>query len=133
MPDGVDQSAEPYLRLAEFRKRGQETGIISEWVGEASEARAKMRVRVAYLTKIPRVQWDKEHFRSLGKGLWELKWKAEGKQFRALGYDYKGYFVMVLGCTHKQRVYAPPDCLKIARKRMGEFQNGDWEIVEFEA
>ena len=94
-----------------------------------------MRVRALYLAKIPRVEWDKKHFRSIKgiPGAFELKWKAEKREFRASGYDHaEGYFVMVLGYTHKQGTYDPPDWLKTTRRNKVDAQNGNYEIVEFE-
>jgi hypothetical protein len=91
---------------------------------------------VLYLSRIPRVEWDKKHFRKLKgvKGLWELKWKAEGKEFRVAGYDhYEGYFVMLVGFTHKQDVYDPPGWLEVAKKNLTDAKNGKWDIVQFEA
>jgi hypothetical protein len=129
-----DGSEGPFLRLAELRRKGEDDGIISKWIG-TGEARANLRVRAAYLAKIPRVEWDKKHFHRIknGNGLSELKWKAEGKEFRAAGYDYKGYFVMVLGFTHKQKVYDPPGWLESAKKNMEDAKSGYWDLVQFEA
>ena len=113
--DAKREDGPPYLRLAELTKSGdedKEDGVISTTIG-SGDARANMRARVSNLTRIPRVDWDKKHFRSLNipncSGIFELKWKAEGKQHRAAGYDHpEGYFVMVLLFTHKGKVYNPP-------------------------
>ena len=135
MPQEANNSADSSLRLAELRKKGAEDGSITIWLGGHSEARANMRARVAYLAKFPRVEWDKKHFHKIknGDGLSELKWKAEGKEFRTAGYDYKGYFVMVLGFTHKGKVYDPPGWLESAKKNKKDVEHGYWELVEFEA
>lgn len=133
MPSG-SQPGPPYLRPAEIRVRGEEDGFISKWIGDG-EARAKMRVRVLHLAKIPRAEWDKKHFSSIKgvDGAFKLKWKAEKTQFRAGGYDHReGYFVMVLGYTHKGKTYDPPGWLDTIKRRIAETKNGDYEIVEFE-
>lgn len=129
------QPAGPTLRLAELRKRGVRVGIISSWIGEG-EARASMRARVKHLARIPRAEWDTKHFRRLSipqcTGIYELKWKAEKKQFRVAGYDYKGFFVMVLGFTHKGNVYDPPGWKNTLKKNRKDVDNGNFEILEFE-
>lgn len=129
------QPAVPSIRLAEIRRRGEAGGVISKWVGDG-EARAKMRARVVHLARIPRAEWDKKHFRSLHipkcKGIYELKWRAEGKEFRAAGYDHgDGYFVMVFGFTHKGNVYDPPGWREAIRKNRKDVDDGYWEIIEF--
>ena len=122
------------LRLAELCKSGEiGDGIISTWIGN-SDARANMHTRTFNLARIPRIEWDIDHFRPIKgiKDFYELKWKAEGKQFRAAGYFYHGYFVMVLGFTHKDQVYDPPRWKEIIKRRRKEVGDGNWKIVEFE-
>jgi hypothetical protein len=135
---GVDPKPSPSIKLAELRKKGDEKGVISEWLAGHQEAAASLDTRVAMLAKIPRSEWDKNHFRKIkgkdARGLWELKWKAEAKEFRAVGYDHReGYFVMLTGCTHKQSVYDPPGWKQIAIKNKAAYEakNGNWEIVEY--
>src|SRR5437762_2703690 len=88
-------------------------GIITAWLSSYSEAQARFRIRVRHLRQSPR-PWPKTQFRPLGKGLFEIKWKAGRKEFRAIGFDRGDYFVMVIGCIHKQAVYDPHDCLNTA-------------------
>jgi hypothetical protein len=113
----------------------QKMGSSPFGLSDIPKHRANMRVRVGYLAKFPRVEWDKKHFHKIknGDGLSELKWRAEGREFRAAGYDYKGYFVMVLGFTHKGTVYDPPRWLESAKKNRKDATDGRWELVEFEA
>ena len=136
--DAKPEDEPPYLRLAELTKSGEEDkedGVISTSVGNGA-VRANMRTRVSNLARIARVDWDKKHFRSLSipncSGIFELKWRAEGKQFRAAGYDHpEGYFVMVLLFTHKGNVYNPPGWKEIIKKRREEVASGNWKIIEF--
>jgi hypothetical protein len=87
MHDEDSRAGCPSLCLAELRRCGEADGIISKWLDSHAEARANMRARVRHLAKFPRVEWDKKHFHKIknGDGLNELKWKAEGKEFRAAG------------------------------------------------
>ena len=61
-------------------------------------------------------------------GLFELIFTAGEKQHRVLAmYGPSGtrYTVtMLLGCTHKQKVYKPADAFDTAMKRMGALKSG---------
>jgi hypothetical protein len=56
--------------------------------------------------------------------LWELRFKADGKAYRVVGFFGKKRktAILLVGCFHKQNVYHPPDCINtaIARKRLLE-------------
>jgi hypothetical protein len=123
------QSPAESLRLREVAKEG--VGEISQWFAENKGARAKFRIRVQHLLKMLRTDWNVAQFRKLDDGLAEIKWKCGKKQFRAIGFDFSGSFVMVLGCTHKMNVYAPSECLKTAQRIKGEVENGIRQTIEF--
>src|SRR5437667_874839 len=63
------------------------------------------------------------------KGLGELRWTSEKKEQRLIGYLKDGAFFALVGCTHKQRVYSPPDALDTAKKRMKEIKDGKANTV----
>jgi hypothetical protein len=117
------------LRLREI-VRG-DIGELSKWFAANVSARAKFRIRVQHLQKINRAEWNKAQFRGLGDGLFEIKWSLGGKQFRAIGFDREGFFVMVVGCTHKMNIYDPQNCLNTAKRLKREVQDGYWRTVEF--
>jgi hypothetical protein len=109
-------------------------GVISLWLAANPGALARFRVRVRDLNRIPRVDWHTKQFRFLkgNAGLAEIKWKWSNREWRVFGYfNTAGYFVTVMGCTHKER-YDPPDCLNTANRRMQEAQRGEWEICIYE-
>lgn len=83
------------------------------------------------MARTNRAQWNKTQFRKIEGELCEIKWKADDIQWRALGFDYEGAFVMVLGCTHKGNVYTPPDWKKTGLRRIKEVKNGQWNRVEY--
>ena len=118
------------LRLREISRNG--VGRLTTWFSDNRGARAKFRIRVQHLAKIASKDWTWQQFHSLGDGISEIKWKTGNKQFRAIGFDRDGFFVMVIGCTHKMKVYDPPECLKSAIRLKKEVENGEWDIVEFE-
>jgi hypothetical protein len=117
------------LRLKEIV--GSRGGVITEWLSRNQGARARLRIRVLNLRRMPRTEWKKTEFRYVGNGLAEIKWKA-GIQFRIIGFDHGGYFVCVLGCTHKQNIYDPPEWLDTAKRRKREVENGQWSTILFE-
>jgi phage-related protein len=107
-------------------------GVITTWLSKHAGARARFRVRVKGLRRTTRSDWTKKQFRALGNGISEVKWEWEKKQWRAIGFDYKGYFVMVLGCTHKDNVYDPVDWLKTSKQRKSEIERGLWRVIDYE-
>jgi len=120
-----------YLLLQEIVGSGQGVGEITAWIAQSQAARATFRVRVENLSKTNRAQWNKTQFRKIEDELCEIKWKADNVQWRALGFDFRGFFVMVLGCTHKGKVYDPHDWRKTALRRIAEVKNGQWKCVEY--
>jgi hypothetical protein len=125
------EAAATVFRLQEI-VGGNGKGAITAWLSKFPGSRARFRVRVRDLRRIPRADWTKKQFNGLGDGLHEIKWEWGKKQWRALGFDRNGYFVMVLGCTHKQNVYDPVECLTTARKRKGDTEKELWGIVGYE-
>ena len=108
-------------------------GVLTSCLSVSSTRKADFRVRLVYLASTPRVQWHKKQFRSLKKGVSEIKWTSDKKEWRALGFDSKdGYFVVVRCCTHKQRVYDPTDCIDRAVKLKKEVEAGLWETYIYE-
>jgi hypothetical protein len=127
----VTELAKPSLLLMEIIGAGRAVGEITAWLAGSAEARAAFRVRVVNMALTPRPFWHKKQFRKLEGDLCELKWKAENSEWRALGFDYEGYFVMVLGCIHKGGVYDPPNWKKTAQGRIMEVKNGRWKRIPF--
>lgn len=117
------------LRLREVARDGK--GEITQWFTANKGARAKFRIRVQHLQKMPRTDWNGAQFHKLAEGLAEIKWKCGKKQFRAVGFDFSGSFVMVLGCTHKMNIYDPPESLKTALRIKGEVENGIRQTIGF--
>src|SRR6266481_3337734 len=113
----------PSLLLRELIGSGGR-GVITTWLAKHPGARAKFRIRIKKLQMVSRIDWNKKQFRYLEAGLAEIKWEWGKKEWRAIGFDHKGYFVMVLGCTHKDRVYDPVDWLKTSKLRKGEAERG---------
>jgi hypothetical protein len=65
-------------------------------------------------------------------GCWELRWTSEKVEHRIFGY-YRGEkeFVMLVGCTHKGRVYDPPGAFQVLDERKRKIENGEAELDEY--
>lgn len=121
----------PSIRLKEIAKHGS-AGVLTSCLATNPTRRADFHVRMTYLASVPRVQWHKKQFRSLKKGISEIKWTSDKQEWRALGFDSSGFFVVVRCCTHKQSVYDPSDCIDRAIKLKKEVESGMWETRLYE-
>src|ERR1017187_8043577 len=66
------------------------------------------------------------------RGLGELRWVSANKQQRLLGFFGDGVWYAVIGCTHKQAIYDPPDTLATAVKRKNEIQRREVTTIEYD-
>jgi hypothetical protein len=59
-------------------------------------------------------------------GIWEWYFMDDRCQQRLMGIfgEDRKTAIFLIGCSHKQRVYTPPDCLDTAAKRAREVRNG---------
>ena len=66
-------------------------------------------------------------------GYWELRWTAEKVEHRIFGY-YGGSFrfVMLIGCTHKGRVYDPPGAFQTMKDRKRKITVGEGVLASYE-
>lgn len=82
-------------------------------------------------------KWERPHIKALGVGLSELRWTAGKIEHRIIGYgiaddhDGKHRYVMLIGCTHKQKNYIPPEALETARGRKMDIKNGVVKVSEY--
>ena len=85
-------------------------------------------------------KWESSHIKALkgeAAGLTEIMWASGKIEHRIVGYriadatDGKHRYVMLIGCTHKQRNYIPPSALKTAQDRASEIQKGVATISEY--
>jgi hypothetical protein len=67
------------------------------------------------------------------KGYWELRWTAEKVEHRIFGY-YGGPlgFVMLIGCTHKGKVYDPPSAFQTMEDRKRKLINHEGTLSRYE-
>ena len=131
MIKNVVQFSAPALRLKELVGPSGK-GLIAIWLGHYPGARAKFRIRVKLLRRIPQADWQKKQFHHLADGLAEIKWTFDKKEFRAVGFYWRGFFTMLIGCIHKQGVYDPHGWLDIAKRRKHEVENEQWTTIDHE-
>jgi nitrite reductase/ring-hydroxylating ferredoxin subunit len=91
-------------------------------------SREKFSRAVAHLSVSTKDQWNEPQAKKLKNEnpLYEIKYTANRCQTRAIGFfDKDGKtFVITNICTHKQRVYDPPDAFKTAHKRRAQIDTG---------
>jgi hypothetical protein len=66
-------------------------------------------------------------------GHWELRWTAEKVEHRIFGYYYGPLqFVALVGCTHKGRVYDPPNAFTTMEERNTKLRTGEGTLSVYE-
>lgn len=65
-------------------------------------------------------------------GCWELRWAAEKVEHRLFGYYGVGkWFIMLVGCTHKGKVYDPHGAFEILDERKTQIENGAGGLIDY--
>src|SRR5713226_4016668 len=100
---------------------------ISDWRKGLSPARRA--VMDVFLDRIAKMRtWPSDICDPIKgySGCWELRWTAEKVEHRVFGY-YGGplLFVMLVGCTHKGKVYDPPGAFETMEKRKKSLKSGE--------
>jgi len=91
--------------------------IAAWYCRQSAECRASFDDLLDILCK--KAIWSEPEFKRLDNGLGEIRWKSGGVQHRVIGCAWKnppGYLLLI-GCTHKQIVYSPPNAIQTADKR----------------
>ena len=104
---------------------------IADWYNELSvQERADADEFVKNMRKVREWQMpDYRHRLRNGEGLGELRWKSNKKQHRLMGFLAGDTWFAVMGCTHKQQVYAPPEALSTAKNRKGQIERREVETI----
>ena len=65
-------------------------------------------------------------------GCWELRWTGEKVEHRIFGYFGEGEeFNMMIGCTHKGKIYDPPGVFETLNQRKRHVQDGKGGLDEY--
>jgi hypothetical protein len=118
-------------RLKQFRSiSGREA--ISDWRRSLSPGRRA--VMNTFLKRIIRMEsWPTGTCNPIKgqSGKWELRWTAEKVQHRIFGYYDRDSFVMLVGCTHKGRIYDPHSAFETLKDRFGKLFQEEGDICDF--
>lgn len=91
---------------------------------------------VAHLAVSPQSEWHDPHGKKLvGKEkLHEVKYKANRCATRAVGrfLPSTDKFAITVICTHKQKIYDPPEALKTAARRADQIEDGEAKIARLQ-
>ena len=107
---------------------------ITEW--KRCKLSTQQRADLDYLLGVLRNQrqWSERDFRPRLKGyegISEIRLRSEGVQIRLSGcFQRQSRYVILIGCTHKGKVYAPPDCLRTAQRRRQQIERGEVDLSE---
>ncbi len=66
------------------------------------------------------------------QGCFELRWTAEKVEHRIFGRYESMCFLMLVGCTHKGKVYNPPGAFETLKERVGKLNRGEAAIHDYE-
>lgn len=106
--------------------------LIQEWYENLPpQARADFDTTLKTLSIT--LNWrDLQQFKSLKKGLGEIRFKSAGIQYRPAGYFGPGTrtFTIYVGCHKKQNIYVPPDAFNLAAKRKAKIEAGEGSLRE---
>jgi hypothetical protein len=119
-------------QLKQFRSAsGRE--VISDWRRKdlSPGRRSGMDLFLKRIVTMP--DWPSEICKPLKghTGYWELRWTSEKVEHRILGYKELESFVMLVGCTHKQRVYDPHGAFQILRDRISKLERKEATICDY--
>ncbi len=78
------------------------------------------------------LEWNPPAYKYLKDGLGELRWRSSNKQHRLIGFFRDQVWYAVIGCTHKQRIYSPAQCLETARSRKSQIERNEVETTEYD-
>jgi hypothetical protein len=112
-----------------------ERKAISDWRRNVLSP-ARRAIFDTFLDRIAKMEsWTTEICRPLKgrySGRWELRWTAEKVEHRIFGY-YSGpkVFVMLIGCTHKGKIYDPPGAFETMMDRLRKLQTGQGGLSEY--
>jgi hypothetical protein len=112
-------------RFLDFRSAAGNNLIAAWYCAQSVECRAMFDSLLDTLSEMR--EWRYPEFKRLDDGLGEIRWQEGKVQHRVIGCWWKqpSGFLLLIGCTHKQKIYSPPDALATAdaRRRGLLFQN----------
>ena len=112
--------------------------LVSEWYGKLSlQIQSDFDRMLGILAN--KKEWKYPEFKRLQgrqyRGLGEIRWQSGGVQHRVIGCNGSGAgeYTLLIGCTHKGRVYDPPSALGTAIQRMRALKDGQGTTCRYES
>lgn len=105
------------------------TDVIRRWYDSAAKsARAKFRNKLRNLSRLPRNQWRRPLFDTLGdecRGLSEIRFEANGVPWRPLGFfmtesDMVDVFALVICASKDEHGWIPRNACIVGLRRKSE-------------
>ncbi|WP_292938322.1 type II toxin-antitoxin system RelE/ParE family toxin [Noviherbaspirillum sp.] len=91
--------------------------------------------RIRYLANTEKIDWHEPQAKKLtgAKDVYEIRFKADGIQYRPLGYFGPGPndFTILVWAYKKQNVYTPAEAIKTAGTRKRHIENGNATCANF--
>ena len=112
-------------------------GVFSEWYeGLAMEAQQDFDDLLRYLAVTPRHLWIRPQSAPVSgyRGLWKLRFKANGIQYRPIGFfgPSPGQFTLLFPAEERNRKWVPKDAPDQAVRRRVTVQSDDTRIRIYE-
>jgi hypothetical protein len=117
-----------------------ERPAIDDWRKKLPQGPFKTDLDQFLRTLAKMATWPSGHLDSLkgkqNKGLTELRWTSGKIEHRIIGYQIadsgdRSCYLMLLGCTHKGRVYTPAEAISTAQDRRNLIQTGRATTSEY--
>ena len=114
------------------------TNLIKKWSRKELTIQGREDLETLLSTLAKQKQWSKPDFKTLSgmnSGMGEFRFKTtEGTPLRVVGMkgNASGQYILLIGCSHKGKVYDPPDALETAVKRKRLLANKSGSTCEHE-
>jgi hypothetical protein len=106
-------------------------GYITDWYQDLEvDAQAEFDQTLIVLAGMPRRLWTRPEFSPLEGGICEVRFFADGKQYRPLGCDGPGNnrFTILVGAYKKMFAWTPRDARETAKRRRQQVLSGSRRI-----
>jgi hypothetical protein len=107
----------------------QGRNMIADWyAGLLTQEQSDFDALIQVLAKMR--QWQEPAFKRLKgrayRGLGEIRFTSERKQHRVIRFfgPNPQQSTLLIGCSHKQRIYNPPEALDTAARRKHDIESG---------
>ena len=111
------------------------TNHVAKWIAKelSKQEETDFDVLLENLSKM--AVWDVKDYRTVvsSPGLGEIRWKGQTRRtLRMIGIRSleQKTFICLLGCSHKDNIYKPPDWLNTSIDRMKALNRNEGTLIE---